>query len=176
MKKIAIVAFIIVLALILVKIIFVFDKKVPNIITNFEECIAQSNIILESYPRQCRTKEGKTFTEDIGNMLDKMKLIILDSPRPNDKIPNPVTLTGKARGSWFFEASFPAVILDSNGKVLGTIPVQADGEWMTSDFVPFSVTFPYIKPTTTKGTLILKKDNPSGESKNDDELRVPVIF
>ncbi len=32
-------------------------------ITNFEECIAAGNPAMESYPRQCRTKDGQHFVE-----------------------------------------------------------------------------------------------------------------
>jgi len=34
-------------------------------ITNFEECIAAGNPAMESYPRQCRTLDGKHFVESI---------------------------------------------------------------------------------------------------------------
>jgi len=34
-------------------------------ITNFEECIAAGNPAMESYPRQCRTSDGKHFVENI---------------------------------------------------------------------------------------------------------------
>lgn len=34
-------------------------------ITNFEECIAAGNPAMESYPRQCRTVDGKHFVETI---------------------------------------------------------------------------------------------------------------
>lgn len=33
--------------------------------TNFEECIAEGNPAMESYPRQCRTIDGKHFVESI---------------------------------------------------------------------------------------------------------------
>jgi len=33
--------------------------------TNFEECAAEGNPVMESYPRQCISKEGEHFTEDI---------------------------------------------------------------------------------------------------------------
>jgi hypothetical protein len=33
--------------------------------TNFEECIAEGNPAMESYPRQCRTSDGKHFVESI---------------------------------------------------------------------------------------------------------------
>src|SRR3989338_3696917 len=34
-------------------------------ITNFEECAAAGNPIMESYPEQCRTPDGRTFVRDI---------------------------------------------------------------------------------------------------------------
>ena len=35
------------------------------IINNFEECIADGNPAMESYPRQCRTVDGQHFVENI---------------------------------------------------------------------------------------------------------------
>jgi hypothetical protein len=34
-------------------------------INNFEECLAGGGIIMESYPRQCRTADGRLYIEDI---------------------------------------------------------------------------------------------------------------
>jgi len=151
-------------------------KKPVIIINNFEECAAQGYQVLESYPMQCKTPDGKTFTEDIGNSFQKKDLIILTSPRPNDLISSPLQITGEARGNWYFEASFPVKIRDSNGKELGVVPAQALGDWMTTDFVPFRAILVFEKPTTQYGTLILKKDNPSGLPQFDDELYIPVKF
>lgn len=40
--------------------------KKPPVATNFEECTKiKGSIILESYPRQCQTPDGKTFTEEV---------------------------------------------------------------------------------------------------------------
>lgn len=39
-------------------------------ITNFEECIAAGNPAMESYPRQCRSDDGQTFTEEIDDMAN----------------------------------------------------------------------------------------------------------
>jgi len=39
-------------------------------------------------------------------ILEKVDLITIETPRPNSKIESPVIITGKARGYWFFEASF----------------------------------------------------------------------
>ena len=40
------------------------ELKVEDI-TNFDECIAAGYPAMESYPRQCMTKDGESFTEDI---------------------------------------------------------------------------------------------------------------
>lgn len=37
----------------------------PRPVSNFEECIAGGNPIMESYPRQCMTPDGRNFTEEI---------------------------------------------------------------------------------------------------------------
>lgn len=38
-------------------------------ITNFEECVAAGNPVMESFPRQCRTGEGDHFVEDIEDLF-----------------------------------------------------------------------------------------------------------
>ncbi len=155
-----------------------YKNKKLSAVSNFEGCVAKGNAVLESYPRLCRTPDGKTFTEDIGNELEKKNLIRIEKPRPNDKVLSPLEIKGEARGFWFFEASFPVKLLDANGKELEVNPsyVQAKGEWMTEDFVPFEAKIEFEIPTTKKGTLILEKDNPSGLPENADELRIPVTF
>ena len=35
--------------------------------------------------------------------------IRVNNPRPNQTISSPLTVTGEARGSWYFEASFPVL-------------------------------------------------------------------
>ena len=145
-------------------------------INNFEECVSAGYPVLESYPRQCKTPDGKSFTEDIGNELEKSDLIKIDNPRPNQIIESPLFVKGEARGNWYFEASFPAKLFDDNGFLLGITPAQALGNWMTEDFVPFNVILPFAVPSTSKGRLILEKDNPSGLPEYADELRIPVYF
>ncbi len=114
--------------------------------------------------------------KDIGNALEKQDLIKLDTPKPNEVIQSPLAIEGEARGYWFFEASFPAKLLDEKGKELGRAIVQAQSDWMTENFVRFRATLEFQKSTTGKGTLILEKDNPSGLPENADWLEIPVNF
>lgn len=107
---------------------------------------------------------------------DKSNLIRVTSPQANASVRSPLTVTGQARGNWYFEASFPVQVLDESGKVLGTSIAQALGDWMTTEFVPFSTTITFASSTTATGTLVLKKDNPSDMREYDDELRIPIRF
>ncbi|OGY43739.1 MAG: hypothetical protein A2820_02305 [Candidatus Buchananbacteria bacterium RIFCSPHIGHO2_01_FULL_40_35] len=101
-------------------------------------------------------------------------MIRISNPRPNQKISSPLTITGQARGNWFFEASFPIDLYDGNNNLLGTAIAQAQSEWMTTDFVPFTAQLKFGQPSLEKGLLILRKDNPSGLAENDEQLIVPV--
>jgi hypothetical protein len=106
----------------------------------------------------------------------KANLIWVDTPKPNGTIINPITVNGEARGSWYFEASFPIKVLDANGKLLGLAAAQAQEDWMTDNYVNFMASINYSNPTTATGTLVLEKDNPSGLPQNADELRIPIKF
>lgn len=118
-----------------------------------------------------------SFEENIGNQLEKKDLIRVTTPRPNDVIKSPLKITGEARGYWFFEASFPIVLLAQDGTVLLESYIMTENEWMTEDFVSFAATFQFEKPENIKsGTLILKKDNPSGLPEHDDNLVIPIFF
>ena len=146
-------------------------------VQNFEQCLAACNIIMESYPRQCRTPDGQIFTEYIGNELEKIDLIRLDCPRPNQEIESPLIIQGQARGYWFFEGDFPIFLTDWDGLIIGQAIAQAKGEWMTEEFVQFEAVLEFEKPEySNRGTLILQKDNPSGLPENDDALEIPVVF
>lgn len=73
-KKIIILAALIALAGGLV-FLYTAQKKPRAVPANFEECVIAGNPVLESYPRQCRAPNGKTFIEDMGNEPEKTDLI-----------------------------------------------------------------------------------------------------
>ncbi len=146
----------------------------PMPITSFAECSAAGYPVMESWPPRCAVPNGPSFTLDIGNELEKTDLIRIEQPRPTQQVSSPLEIRGQARGSWFFEASFPVKLLDANGSTLASGIATAQGEWMTSEFVPFTATLTYSAPVGATGTLVLQKDNPSGLPEHDDQLIVPV--
>jgi hypothetical protein len=103
--------------------------------------------------------------------------ISIDQPAWREKITSPLTISGRAVGNWYFEASFPIKLMDSNNQVLATTIAQAQGDWMTTDLVDFtaSLTFP-TQPAGSQGTLVFEKDNPSGLPANADSYSVNVKF
>ena len=125
-----------------------------------------------------------TPPSDIQAHIDSKKdLIVLESPKPLEMISSPITLTGKARGTWYFEASFPIILVDWDGLIIAEGYATALSDWMTEDFVPFQATLEFEKPAladTTdfgkRGAIILKKDNPSGLPEYDDALEIPLRF
>jgi hypothetical protein len=102
--------------------------------------------------------------------------IRVTAPNPGGVIGSPLTVAGEARGTWYFEASFPIRLVDGTGRVLVVVPAQARGEWMTTDFVPFEVQLTFVPPASPEGFLILQKDNPSGLPEHADSLVIPVRF
>src|SRR5450830_1602835 len=66
----------------------------------------------------------------------KTDFIRLDTPFPNQIIKSPLIIKGVARGSWFFEASFPVILTNWDGLIIAQGTAQAKSDWMTSDFVP----------------------------------------
>jgi len=110
-------------------------------------------------------------------LVDDVEIPIeLDNIQADDIISSPFMITGQARGSWYFEASFPMRLEDEEGNLLGSSIVATQGDWMTKEFVPFSANLEFMVTTTTKAFLVLQKDNPSGLAEYDDKLVVPVTL
>ncbi len=165
-------------------IVFIVSRPLPEP-TTFAEC-ADRYPVMESFPRQCATPSGLSFTEEDtnpavdtegSNVAGIPDLITVTSPLIAGTISSPVTVTGEARGTWYFEASFPIEVRDVNDVVIGTGVAQAQSDWMTVNFVPFQATITFTPQAPgSNGTLVLKKDNPSGEPAYDQSLIIPITF
>ncbi|TSC60057.1 MAG: hypothetical protein G01um1014107_287 [Parcubacteria group bacterium Gr01-1014_107] len=161
--------------IIIATIFYARESKLVSEIKTFEECLSYGFSVIESYPRQCRTPNGGVFFESIRK--DKSDLIAVDYSSFNPEgLTSPLVIKGKARGFWFWEASFPVRLLDGDGKLVSSGIASAEGEWMTEDFINFSAALTFSEPKTLSGTLILEKDNPSGLPEQADSLEIPVKF
>lgn len=102
--------------------------------------------------------------------------IRVSAPVADAVLSSPFVITGEARGTWYFEATFPVTLLDADGKPVISTFAQAQGEWMTEQYVPFRTELTFTAPATATGTLVLEKANPSGLPEHAGEVRVPVRF
>lgn len=104
------------------------------------------------------------------------EFISIEAPLPGAVIESPLLITGRARGSWFFEGDFPVVLEDDEGNELSRSFVTAQGEWMTKDFVSFAGTLSFNSAGRgARGRLVLRKDNPTDRPELDDFTAIPVI-
>lgn len=113
----------------------------------------------------------------------KSRLILLKTPNVNTEVTSPLLVSGLARGQWYFEGSFPIVMTDWDGKIIAEGVATAQGDWMTEQYVPFTATIDFVSPYheddpsfMQRGSLILRKDNPSGLPEHDDALEIPILF
>jgi hypothetical protein len=102
--------------------------------------------------------------------------VVLVSPLPEQQVETSFVVQGAARGTWYFEASFPIEVRNYDGEVVATGIAQAQDDWMTEDLVPFSADI--VVPSTAQGlhSLVIKKDNPSDLPENDAEVAVPIVI
>ena len=119
------------------------------------------------------------LTEDIlhsSNSTIEMPIVV-NNIEDNQEVSNPIKIEGKARGNWFFEASFRVELIDTDGNILASAIATAESDWMTTEFVNFTVNLEYDKPTSTRhALLILSKDNPSDNPEFDQSIFIPVIL
>lgn len=106
-------------------------------------------------------------------------LVRITTPLPHTHIAPPLTIQGTARGPWYFEGSFPVLVVDGKGAVIAQGVAQASTDWMTEDWVPFTATVAFTHPDDVgsgDGLLIIRKDNPSGLPEHDDSFEIPISF
>jgi hypothetical protein len=115
---------------------------------------------------QYRTNNGHT---------DRVRNVKLVNAQ-GGKVASPLIISGEAR-LWYFEATFPVGIVTEGMQVAGLGRAEADGDWMTEDWVPFTAEIEFNEqPAGSKGKLILQADNPSGLPENDDHIEIPITF
>ena len=96
------------------------------------------------------------------------------SPVPGATVAKQFTVLGEARGSWFFEASFPIKVVDANNNQVGTGIAMTADNWMTTEFVPFSAQVT-VENYSGPATIVLLKDNPSGLPELEDSVSYDIV-
>ena len=158
--------------------------KMPLIFASSSECLSGNKSIdcaaldfpngTRARVRGVRLAEGIEVVEFVAESA--ADLIVLNNITGGDRLKSPLPVLGRARGNWYFEATFPIRLVGKDGRVITSTFAQADGDWMTTSFVPFSSKVYFNVTTDTPADLVLAADNPSGLPQNDREIRVPVVL
>lgn len=157
MKKIIISILLVIITLILIALTFDWGRK--------EVKAPELNNAASSTSENNNSSSTSNLPIEVFNIKD------------NQEVSNHIKVEGRARGTWFFEASFPVELIDSDGNILARTIATADGDWMTEDFVNFTAVIDFVKPTSTKhALLVLSKDNPSGNPDMDQSIFVQVVI
>ncbi|MFH1173424.1 MAG: GerMN domain-containing protein [bacterium] len=102
--------------------------------------------------------------------------IIVKIPKTEQTITSPLLIEGEARGTWYFEASFPIKLADQAGQIIAQGIATAQSDWMTEDFVPFKAELVFNVAEPTSAFLILLRDNPSGLPENDQQIKISLLL
>lgn len=103
----------------------------------------------------------------------------IEAPLMHEVVSSPLTIKGKVRGYWMFEAIFDIRLEDMDGRELATAPGVATDSWMTEDFVPFEAEMEFIPGNATEGKIIFLEAFPAGGLEGNTERRtfeMPVRF
>ena len=104
-------------------------------------------------------------------------LIVISNPPQNTSVTSPLTVTGQAVGSWFFEGVFPVYLYDTHGRLLAQAQARALSDWTTAGFVPFTATISFSPQIpSSHGILVLRNANPSGIAANAKAVQMQVTF
>ena len=157
-------------------LIFIILILVISSIFLFKNYFKKGDLQIQENKKQ-ETKNEKNIEEN--------KNIIVFYPKPNEKIKSPLKIIGKAKGTWFFEASFPVILTNWDGEIIAEHYVEAKEDWMTENFVSFETVLEFKSPVfddvpenhfSRNGYLIFKKNNPSGLPEYDESIEIPIKF
>ena len=133
---------------------------------------APENMPIKSYdPFE---EDRKKYEALLAQGIDLRPDVLLENLHMFDTIVSPLNITGRARGNWYFEASFPIKLLNADGKEIAMTTAQAQSDWMTTDYVPFKATLKFTVDKEQGGTLVFMNDNPSGLPENDKKFELPI--
>jgi Immunoglobulin-like domain of bacterial spore germination len=147
-------------------------------VSSFEECKNAGYNVYETYPMQCRTPDGLVFAQvinqDSSAAAYESDHLVLFNVEAGEVLTSRI-ITGKAR-LLFFEGTFPVTVYnDTMTPVVETV-ATAQSDWMTEDWVNFTIDLQLPENLQGRGIIEFKRDNPSGDPANDVVIPVPVLF
>ena len=102
----------------------IYEEVIVDELITFKECEEAGNPILESYPRQCKTSDGRTFIEEFCSKIDTQELLTLADAKQiainsecGDMLKEP-SMCNQETGTWWIDLDIekegcnPACVID----------------------------------------------------------------
>lgn len=151
------------------------QHKINDLHTKVDKLNSQVLLLNKAKPQQAQQQAQQTSDSTIFTSQKGVKIRVY-APAKDATVGSPLAIIGQVPGNWSFEANFSIILLDQSSHEIAKGTAQVLGAWTTDQLVPFSAQLTYTATPSGTGTLVLHKDNPSGEAKNDDQLSIPVHF
>lgn len=135
------------------------------------------NKCLRNWEEKCEEEKNIVASSTIVNEAEAsfLKEIMVINPKQNEVVTSPLKIQGSVVGSWFFEASLPIKLVDSENKLIASGVAKPDADPLTEKPIPFSASLDF-STTATSGYLIISNDNPSGLPEYSKSISLPVKF
>ena len=154
-----------------------FENHEPGAVTEFTaQQQAALHAELLAVVESATLREEHAIEWPLASRSSLRAFVRVSRPALDENPLSPMTISGTAVGSWFFEGSFPVQLLAADGRVLASHFVMAQGEWMTADFVPFEGQLEFEVTEPTEAVLVLMRDNPSELPEHDASVRIPLLL
>jgi hypothetical protein len=159
---------------------FLFANRTDNVDTSDNLATTTTEVVDNTATTTTSTDTTSTTTNNSGGAVVSTADIRITSPRSGATVSSPLKVTGEAKGNWYFEASAPVYLEDASGKKIAQGIITATGDWMTTNFVPFTGTLTWSATSTTStstmANLVFMNDNPSGLPSLSKKVVVPVVL
>ncbi len=101
--------------------------------------------------------------------------VVINAPASGAHVASPLIVEGTAPGDWYFEAQFPAKLVDADGTVIAEAPAMSQSDWMTEAPVPYRAQLTFNVVQDTPATLVLQEDMPA-DNASPREVSIPVVL
>ena len=154
---------------------FHFEWQRVRSVQSFEDCAARGYPVMESFPRQCRTPDGRTFVEEIVGENDEDEVqtgnITVEEPAEDDLVSESFTIRGKAR---VFENALSYRVKDQEGNII----VEGHTTALSPDiglFGPYEVAIDLPEGVEREGTVEVFNYS-ARDGSEENMVRIPIRF
>jgi hypothetical protein len=107
---------------------------------------------------------------------DAAEYATVEAPAANARVASPLTVSGAAPASWFYDEQFDAILLGEDGTVYGQASAHAPANWTGQGPTPFTAEFAFTVSADTPAAVILQEQSMNGEQDEPLEVRVPIVL